>query len=74
MTKKNNSKSNSLREIRESLLISKAELARQSGVSQLTITRIENGMACRIETQRKILFALGMDVSDKDKVFQGSEN
>ena len=74
MTKKNDSKSNSLREIRESLLISKAELARLSNVSQLTITRIEQGMPCRIETQRKILLALGLDVSDREKIFPRSEN
>ncbi|MBW2570258.1 MAG: helix-turn-helix domain-containing protein, partial [Deltaproteobacteria bacterium] len=34
---------NSLRKIRESLLMSKAELAREAKVSPLTITRIEKG-------------------------------
>jgi hypothetical protein len=30
-------------------------------------------MPCRIETQRKILFALGMDVSERNKLFFDSE-
>jgi len=50
-------------------MLSKAELARKAGVSPLTIARIEQGMACRIETQRKILLALGLKPSDKDQVF-----
>jgi len=60
---------NSLREIRESILISKAELARSANLSEITIARIENGKPCRIETKRKILLALGLKVSDKNKVF-----
>ncbi|MDY6851713.1 MAG: helix-turn-helix transcriptional regulator, partial [Thermodesulfobacteriota bacterium] len=34
---------NSLKTIREQLLMSKAELARKAGVSPLTIDRIESG-------------------------------
>ena len=49
--------------------MSKAELARKAGVSPITIDRIEKGMDCRMETKRKILLALGYDLSDKDKVF-----
>ena len=60
---------NSLRKIRESFLMSKAELARKAGVSPITIDRIEKGMDCRMETKRKILLALGYKLSDKDKVF-----
>ena len=60
---------NSLREIRESLLMSKTELARNAKVSPLTIDRIEKGMPCRSETKRKIIEALGMDLSEKNKVF-----
>ena len=45
-----NIEKNSLKEIRESLMISKAELS-------------------RMETKRKILLALGLKLSDKDKVF-----
>ena len=61
---------NQLKQIRESFLMSKAELARKAGVSPITIDRIEKGMDCRMETKRKILLALGYDLSDKDKVFQ----
>ena len=60
---------NLLKEIRESLLMSKAELARKAGVSPITIDRIEKGMDCRMETKRKILLALGYKLSDKNKVF-----
>lgn len=60
---------NIVREIREKLLMSKAELARKAGVSSLTIDRIEKGKSCRMETKRKIILALGYDLSDKSKVF-----
>jgi DNA-binding XRE family transcriptional regulator len=60
---------NSLKKLRESLMISKAELARKANVSSATITRIEQGRACRIETKRKIVLALGYTISDKNKVF-----
>lgn len=60
---------NYLRELRESLMISKAELARKANISIVTITRIEQGRACRIETKRKIVLALGYKISDKNKVF-----
>ena len=60
---------NFVREIREKLLLTKAELARKAGVSPLTIDRIEKGKSCRIETKRKIILALGYEVTDKDKVF-----
>ncbi len=65
----NNLEKNSLREIRESLMISKGELSRKAGISPITIRRIENGKSCRLETKRKILLALGLKLSDKDKVF-----
>jgi hypothetical protein len=35
----------------------------------VTLTRIEHGEPCRIETKRKILLALGLKLSDRDKVF-----
>lgn len=60
---------NSLKEVRESLLMSKSELAREANVSPITITRIEQGKPCRMETKRKILLALGYSLSDKDKIF-----
>ncbi|MDR2349865.1 MAG: helix-turn-helix domain-containing protein [Deltaproteobacteria bacterium] len=60
---------NSLKNLREQLLLSKAELARKAGVSPMTIDRIENGEKCRMETKRKIILALGFSVDDKDKIF-----
>jgi DNA-binding XRE family transcriptional regulator len=60
---------NQLKKIRESLLMSKAELARKAGVSPITIDRIEKGMDCRMETKRKILLALGYQLSEKDTLF-----
>ena len=60
---------NNLKKIRESLMMSKAELARKANISPITITRIEQGMTCRMETKRKILLALGLKISDKRKVF-----
>lgn len=60
---------NNLRHIREALMLSKAELAVKANISPLTITRIERGMACRVETKRKILLALGYKISDKKKIF-----
>jgi predicted transcriptional regulator len=60
---------NNVRKIREALLLSKAELARKAGVSALTVDRIEAGYNCRMDTKRKIILALGMKLSDKDRVF-----
>ncbi len=60
---------NRVKDIRESLLMSKAELARKAGVSPLTVDRIERGAICRMATMRKIILALGMDLSDREKVF-----
>ena len=60
---------NIVRDVREELLMSKAELARKAGVSSLTIDRIEKGKSCRMETKRKIILALGFNLADKSKVF-----
>ena len=62
---------NNLREIRESKLLSKAELARLAGVSAVTIDRIERGEDCRVETKRKIILALGFTLAEKEKIFHG---
>jgi DNA-binding XRE family transcriptional regulator len=62
-------KNNKLRKVRESLLLSKSELARKAGISPLTVDRIERGFPCRVDTKRKIINALGIKISDKDKVF-----
>ena len=61
--------SNNVQRFREAQMLSKAELARKAGLSTLTIDRIEAGRPCRLDTKRKILLALGLKVSDKDKVF-----
>ena len=60
---------NSLKKIRESLMMSKSELARKANVSPITISRIEQGLPCRLETQRKIIKALGFKLSERDKIF-----
>jgi len=61
---------NRVKETRESLLMSKAELAREANVSPITISRIEQGMPCRMETKRKIILALGLKLTEKDKIFK----
>ena len=58
-----------IKKIREELLVSKAELAKKAEVSFLTIDRVEKGKNCRMETKRRIIKALGFDLSDKEKIF-----
>ena len=60
---------NKLQQVREGLMMSKAELARKAGLSTLTIDRVESGRPCRLDTKRKILIALRMRVTDQDHVF-----
>ena len=60
---------NFVKEIREEQLMCKAELARKAGVSPVTIDRVERGKSCRMETKRKIILALGYELSDKDRIF-----
>jgi DNA-binding XRE family transcriptional regulator len=60
---------NLVKKIRESLMMSKAELSRKANVSPITISRIENGMDCRMETKRKIILALGYKLTEKNKIF-----
>ena len=50
-------------------MMSKAELARKAGISTLTVDRVEAGKACRLDSKRKILHALGLKVSDRRSVF-----
>ena len=64
---------NHVKEIRESMLMSKAELARKAGISPLTVDRIERGEACRMATKRKIILALGLNLGDRERVFPGLE-
>jgi len=62
--------SNAVKKTREERLMSRAELARKAGISPQTLDRVERGKTCRLETKRKILFALGYDLSDKKKIYQ----
>ncbi len=61
--------SNNVQRFREALMMTKAELARKSGLSTLTIDRVEAGRPCRLDTKRKILQALQLRVSEQDQVF-----
>lgn len=61
--------SNSVKKLREAKMLSKSELARLAGISPLTLDRIEKGKPCRVTTQRRILLALGLKISQKSKVF-----
>jgi DNA-binding XRE family transcriptional regulator len=63
-------KRNRVQALREERLLSKAELARRAGVSVLTIDRVERGAPCRLDTKRKIILALGLQVTDRDQVFE----
>lgn len=62
-------RSNNVQRLREEQLLTKAELARKAGVSPLTISRIESGLECRVDTQRKVLLALGFTPSERHRVF-----
>jgi DNA-binding XRE family transcriptional regulator len=67
--KPDDSARNNVRKLRMERMMSKAELARRAGLSTLTIDRVEKGMACRMDTKRKILEALGLTPSDRVRVF-----
>jgi DNA-binding XRE family transcriptional regulator len=60
---------NRVQKFREAALMAKAELARKAGVSESTIDRVEAGCECRMDTKRKILFALGLQISESHKLF-----
>jgi len=60
---------NNVRKLRQSAMMSKAELARRAGVSPLTIDRVEAGHPTRMDTKRKILEALGLQPSAARDVF-----
>jgi DNA-binding XRE family transcriptional regulator len=63
-------RTNNLRQVRENKMLSKSELASRAGISPLTIDRIEKGMPSRIATRRKILLGLGLDLSERRRVFK----
>ena len=64
---------NSLKSYREQILVSRTELARKTGLSVQTIDRIKKGEGCRLETKRKIILALDLELSEKNKIF-GNED
>jgi DNA-binding XRE family transcriptional regulator len=61
---------NNVKKVREAKMLSRAELARMAGISPLTLDRIEKGKNCRMATKRKILLALGLTISQKERVFE----
>ncbi len=65
---------NNVQRLREDQLLTKAELARKAGISPLTVSRIESGLDCRVDTKRKIILALGLTPSDRFKVFRPGRN
>lgn len=69
MTRGKLKRPNNVKDIREEVLMSKAELARRAGVSPLTIDRVESGLSCRLDTKRKIILALGKKLEQKGEVF-----
>ena len=64
---------NLVKKIRESKMMSKAELARKANVTVQTIDRIEKGNDCRLDTKRKIILALGYKLNDRGKIFLGDD-
>jgi len=62
-------KPNNVRNIRESKLMSKSELAKAADLSIPTIDRVEKGYSCRMETKRKIIKALGLTLDERNRVF-----
>ena len=62
-------KRNYLKAYREKEFMSKAELARKAGISEASVDRIEKGERCRLETKRKIILALGLELSEAGKIF-----
>lgn len=67
--KKGRRDNNNVRNLREAKMMSKAELAREAGISALTIDRVEKGFPCRMDTKRKIIKALGMGLEERESVF-----
>ena len=65
---------NNVRKFREEKLMSRSELAKKAGLSVLTIERVEQGKACRMSTKRKLIRALGLKLTDKDKVFLDTDS
>lgn len=60
---------NNVQRLRKERLLSKAELARRAGVSVMTIDRVERGARCRLNTKRRIILALGLQLAERNRVF-----
>jgi len=61
-----------LKEVRERLLVTQAELAERTGIAEATISRLENGIQTpRISTARKLAEALG--VLPEELIMWGAE-
>lgn len=61
-----------LREVRERLLVTQADLAERTGIAEATISRLENGMQRpRISTVRKLATAL--DVAPEELIVWGED-
>ena len=61
-----------LREVRERLFVTQADLAQRTGIAEATISRLENGaQRPRISTVRKLAEAL--NVAPEDLVIWGDE-
>jgi DNA-binding XRE family transcriptional regulator len=63
-------KENRLKNYRESIFLSRAELARKAGLSVETIECIEKGKGCRLETKKNIILALDLELSEIGKIFE----
>ncbi len=70
---KTGNKPNNVRAIRIEMMMSKAELARRANLSVLTVDRVEKGFGCRMDTKRKILKALDLNLADRVRVFGEEE-
>jgi|GEM_PF-1199324 len=64
---------NNVRKLRIERMMSKAELARRANLSVLTIDRVEKGFGCRMDSKRKILEALDLNLADRVRVFGEEE-
>lgn len=59
---------------REQRLISRAEMARKTGLSPLTINKLEDGRACRPDTAKKILECLDIVLNGSSFVYDEKKN
>ncbi|MDR2302387.1 MAG: helix-turn-helix transcriptional regulator [Deltaproteobacteria bacterium] len=59
---------------REQRLISRAEMARKTGLSPLTINKLEGGRSCRPDTAKKILESLDIILNGGSYAYNESDN